>query len=151
MIKDLNLNPDIIAGTATAGIPPAAWLAELLNLPMIYVRGEKKDHGKGNRIEGLMKKGDKILLIEDLISTGQSSLSAIDAIREEGGQIDTCIAFFNYKFPDTASKYEQKKVNLYTLTSLEALVDMALELNMITQQEKQMVLEWQKDPWSWGK
>ena len=149
LIRDLNLNPQIIAGTATAGIPPAAWLAELLNLPMIYVRGEKKDHGKGHQIEGVMEKGSRVLLIEDLISTGKSSLSAVDAIRGEGGLVDTCIAFFNYGFPDTSLKYEQKKINLYTLTSLKALVDMAIELKLITQQEEQMILDWQKDPWSW--
>lgn len=151
LIRDLNLNPEVIAGTATAGIPPAAWLAELLNLPMIYVRGEKKDHGKGHQIEGVMKKRNKVLLIEDLISTGQSSLSAVDTIRAEGGIVDTCIAFFDYGFPETTSKYQSKGINLYTLTSLNALVDMAIELKMITQEEKQMILDWQKDPWTWGK
>lgn len=151
LIKDLRLDPEIIAGTATAGIPPAAWLAELLNLPMIYVRGEKKDHGKGHQIEGIMEKGSKVLLIEDLISTGQSSLAAIDAIREGEGNVNTCIAFFDYGFPGTASKYSEKKINLYTLTSLTELVNMAIELKIINEEQKEMVLTWQKDPWQWGK
>lgn len=149
LITDLELNPQIIAGTSTAGIPPAAWLAELLNLPMIYVRGGKKEHGKGRQIEGPIQKGQTVLLIEDLISTGKSSLTAVDAIREEGGKIDTCIAFFDYGFPDTAPKYAEKKVNLYTLTSLSELVDMAVKLKMITPEQKEMVLNWQKDPWNW--
>ncbi len=151
LINDLGLKPEIIAGTSTAGIPPAAWLAELLNLPMIYVRGEKKDHGKGHRIEGIMEKDSKVLLIEDLISTGQSSLAAIDAIRKEGGKVDTCIAFFDYGFPGTASKFTEKKISLYTLTSLFELVNMAVELKIINDAQKEIVLTWQKDPWQWGK
>lgn len=150
LIKDLGLEPEIIAGTSTAGIPPATWLAELLNLPMIYVRGNKKDHGKGRQIEGPMEKGQAVLLIEDLISTGQSSLSAVDAIRDEGGKIDTCIAFFDYGFPDTAPKYAEKKIDFYTLTSLSELVDMAVKLKIINESQKMMVLNWQKDPWKWG-
>src|SRR3989344_6140455 len=79
LMKEQNINPDAIAGTATAGIPPAAWLAELLNLPMIYVRSKPKEHGKGKMIEGEMKKGSNVLLVEDLISLGKSSLTAVDA------------------------------------------------------------------------
>lgn len=149
LIKDLVLEPDVIAGTSTAGIPPAAWLAELLNLPMIYVRGEKKEHGKGRQVEGLLKKGANVVLIEDLISTGKSSLSTIEAIRQEGGKINTCLAFFSYGLSDSEKAYKNKKVELYTLTSLDTLTDLAVGMRLISPKEKSVVMLWQKDPWGW--
>ncbi len=151
MIKEYGLEPEIIAGTSTAGIPPAAWLAELLSLPMIYIRGETKDHGKGKRVEGIIKRETNIILIEDLISTGQSSLGAIDAIRKEGGKIDTCLAFFNYGFKDTIQKYKKQKINLYTLTTLDDLVAVARKLGLITTNDVKLIIDWQKDPWGWTK
>lgn len=149
MIKEYGLEPEVIAGTSTAGIPPAAWLAELLNLPMIYVRGETKDHGKGKQVEGIIKKGINVILIEDLISTGKSSLGAVDAIREGGGKINTCLAFFNYGFKDTLKKYKKQKVNLYTLTTLNDLIDVARKLKLITTADEKLIIDWQKDPWGW--
>ena len=149
LMREKNLHPQIIAGTSTAGIPPAAWLAELLNLPMIYVRGNLKDHGKGKQVEGVMKKEAKVLLIEDLITTGKSSLAAIDAIRAEGGKVDTCLAFLDYGFEEAKQAYQQKKVTLHTLTSFEELVNMAVEMGLLRLSEKELVLNWQKDPWAW--
>ncbi|MBI4038072.1 orotate phosphoribosyltransferase [Candidatus Daviesbacteria bacterium] len=151
LIHELGLYPEIIAGTSTAGIPPAAWLAELLNLPMVYVRSEKKDHGQGKQVEGLLKKGSSVLLIEDLISTGQSSLQAVNAIRQEGGKINSCLAFFDYGFKDTSKKYQKQKVNLYTLTTFDCLVKMACRMEMLTPQEEVMVLKWREEPWQWTK
>lgn len=150
-IKEKGLDPDIIAGTSTAGIPPASWLAELLNLPMVYVRSEKKDHGKGKQIEGVFSKGANVLLIEDLISTGKSSLGAVDAIREDGGKIDTCLAFLNYDLKDAQKKYQEKKIGLYTLSSLETIVNVAERLRMIDKKDKQTIFDWQNDPWGWAK
>lgn len=149
-MKDHNLDPEIIAGTSTAGIPPAAWLAELLNLPMIYVRGEKKDHGKGKQVEGVMKKGARILLVEDLISTGKSSLTAVDAIRAEGGKVDTCLAFLDYGFSETAKSYKDKKVTLYTLTRIDDIIAMAQKLGLISQKEQDVIMKWREDPWGWA-
>lgn len=149
LIKELGFDPDVIAGTSTAGIPPAAWLAELLNLPMIYVRSEKKEHGKGRQVEGLLKKGVNVVLVEDLISTGKSSLSTIDAIRQEGGKVNTCLAFFSYGLSDSEKAYKNKGVELYTLTSLSVLVDMAQKMRLIAPREKSVVMLWQKDPWGW--
>lgn len=149
LMKEKMLEAEVIAGTSTAGIPPAAWLAELLELPMIYVRGNSKDHGKGKQVEGVLKTGSKVLLIEDLITTGKSSLSAIDAIRTEGGQVDTCLAFLDYGFKEARVAYQQKKVILYTLTSFEELVNMAVEMGLLKESEKEMVLEWKEDPWTW--
>lgn len=150
-MKDNDLNPDIIAGTATAGIPPAAWLSELLNLPMVYVRGEKKGHGKDRQVEGVMKKGDKVLLVEDLISTGKSSLTAIDVIRNEGGKVNTCLAFLDYGFADSRKNYQAKKVTLHALCNLDVLVSVATEMKLISEKEKEMILDWRKDPWGWPK
>lgn len=150
LVKALNIHPQIIAGTATAGIPPATWLAELLNLPMVYVRGEKKDHGKGKQVEGIMRSGDYVLLVEDLISTGKSSLTAIDTIRTEGGKIDTCVAYFDYGFKDTVQKYKDKNINLHTLTTFDIVLKVAEKMNLITSQEKTMSLDWQNGPWGWG-
>lgn len=149
LIKEKGLEPQIIAGTATAGIPPATWLAELLNLPMIYVRGEKKNYGKGNQVEGLLPKKASVLLIEDVISTGKSSLSAVDAVRKEGGKVNTCLAFFSYGLSDSEKAYKNKRVELYTLTSLSVLVDMAQKMGLIAPKEKSIILLWQKDPWGW--
>lgn len=148
-IKEIGIDPEIIAGTSTAGIPPAAWLAELLNLPMIYVRGEKKSYGKGRQIEGVLNRGKYVLLIEDLISTGKSSISAVDAIREEGGKLDTCLAFFDYGFKDSKKSYRDKKVSLYTLTSLETLVDVACRMSLLDKKDASMVFSWREDPWGW--
>lgn len=151
LLKEKGITPDIVAGTATAGIPPAAWLSELLVLPMIYVRSEKKQHGKGRQVEGVIKKGDNILLVEDLISTGKSSIAAIDAIREEGGKIDFCIAFVDYGLKEARQAYKKRKVKLLTLTNFETLVETAKEEKLIAPAQTQTVLAWNKDPWSWGK
>lgn len=151
LIKQRKLKADLIAGTSTAGIPPAAWLADLLNLPMVYVRGEKKEHGKGKQVEGVMAKGARVLLVEDLISTGKSSLSAVEAIRTEGGKIDTCIAFFNYGLSEAEQKYRNLKVNLHTLTTLDTVLAMAQKLNLISKNEADIVFDWQKDPTIWEK
>jgi len=151
LLKEKGIDPEVIAGTSTAGIAPAAFLSELLVLPMVYVRGEKKAHGKGKQVEGIMEKGSEVLLVEDLISTGKSSLAAIDAIRSEGGKCNTCVAFIDYGLKDTAKKYKDLKVDLFTLTTFEVLVEMAEKLNLIAHKEKAVVLEWNKDPWGWGK
>lgn len=149
VMREKGFKPEVIAGTSTAGIPPAAWLAELLELPMIYVRGNTKDHGKGKQVEGIMRKGARVLLIEDLITTGKSSLAAVDAIRAEGGKVDTCLAFLDYGFKEAKNAYRQKKVTLYTLTTFEELVNMAVKMGMIKEDEKAMILKWQEDPWAW--
>lgn len=150
-IKEIGIEPEVIAGTSTAGIPPAAWLAELLNLPMIYVRSEKKEHGKGRQVEGLLPKKANVLLIEDLISTGKSSIAAVDAIRAEGGKLDTCLAFFDYGLKESKKTYKSRKVSLYTLTTLETLTDVACEMSVLDKKDASMVLEWRDDPWGWEK
>lgn len=150
LIKEMGLEPQIIAGTSTAGIPPAAWLAELLNLPMIYVRTDKKDHGKVRQVEGLLPKKARVLLIEDLISTGKSSLGAVKAIRSEGGLINTCLAILTYQLKDAKVTYQRRKIDLFTLTTLEAIILMAVKMRLINDKEKRLIEVWNQDPWGWG-
>lgn len=151
VIKEHGIKAEIIAGTATAGIAPAAWIAERLSLPMIFVRKKLKEYGTGKLVEGIIQKGKNIVLIEDVISTGKSSLSAVDAIRNEGGTVDICLSFFEYGFNDTREKFKEKNIMLYTLTTLDALVDVALKKGMLKEKDKALVLSWRKDPWKWTK
>lgn len=143
------LNPEIIAGTATAGIAPAAWIADRLELPMIFVRKQAKDHGTGKLVEGIIEKEKNIVLIEDVISTGKSSLSAVDAIRNEGGTILNTVAFFEYGFGDTKKRFEEKKISLYTLTTLDTLVAVSLERGIIKKEDEEMIFAWRSNPWTW--
>ncbi len=136
---------DVIAGTATAGIPWAAFLSYELDLPMIYIRKKPKDHGTKSQIEGVMKKGQKVLLIEDLVSTGKSSLEAVDAIKKEGGVCDTVMSIFQYGFPVGTEAFESKKIELISLTNFSTLLD---QLD-IDESKKQEVLDFSKNPKEW--
>ena len=149
LIRNQVTDVKIIAGTATAGIAPAAWVADILELPMIFIRKESKGYGKNKLIEGIIKPNDNIVLIEDVISTGKSSLHAIDAIRAEGGTVNTCVAFFEYGFKDTRKAYEDRGIALYTLTNVDALVEEAVAMKIISQDDKAAVLAWRNDPWHW--
>ncbi len=142
---------DVIAGTATAGIPHAAWVADKLELPMVYVRGKAKDHGKGNRIEGVIKKGQKIAVIEDLISTGESSVETAKALKEAGAIVDYVFSIMTYKMKSADSNFSDNNLKLITLTDIEELIDTAIELGSIKEDEKEMILNWTSDPVNWGK
>jgi len=150
LMKEQNLKPDVIAGTATAGIPWAALLAEKLNLPMVYVRGEKKEHGKGKQIEGHLEPGAKVLIVEDLISTGSSSINTIKALRENGNLVTDCIAIFDYGLLKAKNNFKSSDVRLYSLTNFNALVNVAAQEKYINESDKKTVLEWNKDPDVWG-
>ncbi len=142
---------DVIAGTATAGIPHAAWIADKLNLPLVYVRGKAKDHGKGNRIEGVVKEGQKIAVIEDLISTGESAVETAKAINEAGGKAEYVFSIMTYLMKSAIENFENNNLKLIALTNIEELVNLAIEMNYIKEEEKQMILDWTKDPVGWGK
>ncbi len=133
---------DIIAGTATAGVPHATLVADRLDLPMVYIRSTNKEHGKEKQIEGGVIKYKKVVLIEDHISTGKSSLAAIDAIRSEKGLIDNCLAIFSYKLKGVSENFDKAKVNLYQLSDIDALLEVADKQKGITNLEKNKVLEW---------
>lgn len=142
---------DVIAGTATAGIPHAAWVADKLNLPMVYVRGKAKDHGKGNQIEGIIKKGQKVAVVEDLISTGESSIETAKAIKAVGGQVKYVFSIMTYGMEKAALNFKSNNLNLISLTNLQDLLSQAETLGYIDKADIKTVLEWIKDPPTWGK
>jgi orotate phosphoribosyltransferase len=144
-------NFDVIAGTATAGIPHAAWIAEKMGLPMIYVRGSSKDHGKGNQIEGILRKGQTVVIIEDLISTSSSSIDSAIAIRNTGAKVSHIFAITTYQMKKAKVNLKQNKLKLHTLTTFAETVKAAEEMNLITNSEKEVILKWTKDPPNWGK
>lgn len=151
LIKEKNVKFDVVGGIESSGIPHAAWIAEKLGLPMIYIRKKTKDHGKENLIEGRLEKGKKVLVVEDLISTGGSCISGIQAVREAGGVVNHCLAIFTYGLEDSKKSFSDIGVELLTLTNFHTLVKTATEMKYIKDQEKEKILEWAKDPKSWGR
>lgn len=149
-IKDLGV-PDILAGTSTAGIPHAAFLSVKLDIPMVYVRGKAKEHGKKSQIEGRFTKGQKALIIEDLISTGGSSLETLDALNKAGGKVKNIVAIFTYTMPISITNMKKAGIVLSTLTTFPEVVDMAVKMGKMKSADREIVLEWLKDPSAWGK
>lgn len=148
-IKEAFPEVQVIAGTATAGIPHAAWVAEILDLPMVYIRSKAKDHGKGNQIEGRIVEGQKMVVIEDLISTGGSVLEAAEAAKREGAAILGVAAIFTYELPKGKANFEKAEIPLMTLTNYSVLIETALEDRYIDEQELTLLKEWKKDPENW--
>lgn len=142
---------DVIAGVATAGIPHGTMAADLLKLPFIYVRSKPKAHGMGNQIEGVLQEGQKVVVIEDLVSTGKSSLEAVDAIRTAGGDVIGMCALFTYGFDASAKAMESANVPLHTISNYSALMEVCEEQNLITAEQKTSLEEWRKSPDTWGK
>jgi len=141
---------EVVAGIATGGIPHAAWVAQKLNLPMVYVRGKAKEHGKGNRIEGRLAAGQKVVLIEDLVSTGGSSLQAALAVREEGAEVLGVLAIFTYQFPEAARSFEEAGIPLRTLTDYGTLIGEARRRGHIGERELALLKAWRENPREWG-
>lgn len=142
---------DLIAATATAGIPHAAWIADKLNLPMVFVRGKVKDHGKGNRVEGVVTEGAKTAVIEDLISTGESSIETAEAIRQAGGKVNYIFAIITYEMEKSKENFAKNNLQLISLTTFADVLKVAQDSGQISQKENETILEWVKDPPSWGK
>jgi len=142
---------EVVAGTATAGIPHAAWLAQKLELPMIYVRGSHKEHGKGNIIEGRYQKGNRVVLIEDLLSTGGSSLKAVKALREAGVDVLGVLGIFSYDFPTLKESFKRENLNYKTLTSYNTLLSIAVELGYVNREEFEVLKKWSEDPYRFTK
>lgn len=145
-ISDNLVEVDIIAGTATAGIPHAALLSEALDLPMIYVRGSAKGHGKQNQIEGKIEKGQKVILVEDLISTGGSVIQAAEALRASGAEVVAVVAIFTYEFKKAEDALKQASLPTYILTTYSALLKVAQENGTLSSTEVDRLAEWRKDP-----
>jgi orotate phosphoribosyltransferase len=142
---------EVIAGTATAGIPHAAWVAERMNLPMIYVRDKAKGHGKQNQIEGLLSAGQKVVVIEDLISTGGSSLKAAEAIRQAGGIVLGVAAIFTYEMETAAKAFQESAVPFRTLSNFSTLAKTALAQGYIGEDDMRLLESWKADPEQFGK
>lgn len=151
VISSESIQCDVVGGTATAGIPHAAWIADRLGLPMVYIRKEAKGHGKKNQIEGAFQSGARVLVIEDLISTGGSALDAVSAARNAGGVVEDCCAIFSYQMVASQKGFGDAHVRLHTLTNFSTLVSVAAERGTLTEEEQKKVLEWNKDPQGWGK
>ena len=141
---------DVIAGVATGAIPQGALVADLLNLPFVYVRSTPKDHGLENMIEGDLRPGAKVVVVEDLVSTGKSSLKAVDTLRKNGGEVIGMVASFSYGFDVAAEAFKQADVKLITLTNYEAVLDVALKTGYIDESELPLLHDWRKDPANWG-
>ena len=151
IIKEEGLRVDTVAGVATAGIPHATSLANLVKLPLIYVRSSPKEHGLKNQVEGILKSGQAVVVVEDLISTGGSAIKAIDAVREAGGVVEHCLGIFSYGFPETKERFEKSQCQLHTLLNLDSLLQFAMKAGYITPDEKQVVDAWRQNPFEWGK
>lgn len=142
LVEKEDIKPDVIAGCATAGIPHAAWLADALDLPMVYVRSKPKAHGKGNQIEGEVKEGKKVLVIEDLISTGGSSIDAANALREAGMEVISVFAIFTYGLSKSAAAFAGENLKIKTITDFDQLIDVLVEDGELQDKDKQDLLEW---------
>jgi orotate phosphoribosyltransferase len=142
---------EVIAGTATAGIPHAAWVSELLNLPMCYVRSKAKGHGKGNQIEGKVEKGQKVVVVEDLISTGGSVITAVQALREAGCEVLGVVSIFTYGLDKGREAFAQEEIKSESLTDFANLVEVAIEKGYISKDDQESLLSWSKSPSEWSK
>jgi len=151
LLKEKGIEFDVVAGTATAGIPHAAWLAEKTGKPMVYVRSKEKEHGKENKIEGFVKKGWKAIVVEDLISTGGSSVNTVQGLRAAGVEVSDLIAIFTYNMDSSAEKFSAEKISVHALTDFQAMIETAAENGYIDEKGKDVALEWNKDPAGWGK
>lgn len=140
---------EVIAGTATAGIPQACWVAEIMNLPMVYIRTKAKDHGKENQIEGRITAGQKMVVIDDLISTGGSVLDACEAARREGANVLGVAAIFTYQLPKGIANFEEHRLKLVTLSDYTTLIQVAQEQGYIQKEHLDVLMEWKKDPQNW--
>jgi orotate phosphoribosyltransferase len=151
LMKEKGLSPDVIGGTATAAIPWAAFLAYELGLPMIYIRPEKKEHGAGKQIEGHLDSGQTVLIVEDLISTGGSSVKAAEAVREEGGcTVEDIFAIVTWEIPKSKVRFEEAGIKLTTLTDYTNIIGLAAETGAIPEDQLEKVLQFKENPAEWG-
>lgn len=150
-IKKSGVSFDVVAGTATAGIPHAAWIADKLNLPMVYIRGKAKNHGKENLMEGIIQKGQAAIVIEDLVSTGESCIASANVVRGAGGKVSSVFSIITYGMKKSADNLKAGKLNLISLTNFSDVVALAGKLGYINKKETSTILDWVKDPQGWGK
>lgn len=141
---------ELLAGVATAGIAWSAMAADQLKLPLVYVRSKPKEHGLGNQIEGYFEKGQKILVIEDLVSTGKSSLQVAEVLRQQGAEVVGMVSIFNYGFDAAVENFEKANIPLFSLTNYTTLVELALEKQFVSAAVEPVLLEWRRNPANWS-
>lgn len=150
LIKDNYPDAEVIAGTATAGIPHAAWVAQEMGLPFIYVRSKPKDHGQGKQVEGVLKEGQKVVVIDDLLSTGGSVLKAAQAVNREGGQVLGVVAAFSYQLPALDQNFAEAGLSYQTVTNYTTLITQAEQKQLINQAQLASLHQWREDPQAWS-
>ncbi len=153
MEEQINLHfadADVIAGTATAGIPHAAWVAQEMGLPMVYVRPKPKDHGQGHQVEGVLKPGQKVVVIDDLISTGGSVLNAVRAVNNTGAQVIGVVAIFTYQLQAAEQNFLANDLKYYTVTDYTTLIQEAKQNDLISADHLKSLQEWREDPMKWS-
>ncbi|MCE4048374.1 MULTISPECIES: orotate phosphoribosyltransferase [Bacillaceae] len=151
LIKENFPETEIVAGTATAGIPHAAWVSDVLDLPMAYVRSKAKEHGKGNQIEGKAEKGQKVVVVEDLISTGGSVITAVNSLREAGCEVLGVVSIFTYELPKGKELLKDANIESHSLTGYTALLHVAQQHGYIKESDVASLQAWKENPAEWGK
>lgn len=149
-IHQKSLDYDVIAGVAVGGVPHSSALAYIMEKPSVFVRKEAKEHGKGKRVEGGDVTDKRVLLVEDLVTTGGSSLSGVESLRESGAVLTDTIAIVSYDFTEATQAFQDAKLNLHTLTNFDVILEVALSENRFSQQEADTIREWFNDPHDWG-
>lgn len=150
LVKEKYPDATVIGGVATAGIPHAARVAEVLDLPMVYVRSKPKDHGAGKQIEGVLSDQDQVVLIDDLISTGGSVLGAVDAVRREGSQVAGVLSIFSYELPAADKNFAAAKTDFAPLTTYSALLDVEKASGQMSDADLDVLQDWRVDPSAWS-
>lgn len=151
IIKEKAIEFDIIAGIEAGGIPYSSVLGYAMNRPSVFIRKKIKDHGTKSRIEGGSVEGKRVLLVEDLASTGLSSLNGVEALRNEGAIVKDCLVIISYNFPDTIENFKNAKVDLHPLTDFPTLLEEVVSQGKLTGQEKEDVMDFFSEPWGWAK
>ena len=141
-IKEFFPETEVVAGTATAGIPHAAWVADVLEMPMVYVRSKAKGHGRGKQIEGKFEQGQKMVVVEDIVSTGGSSITAVEALRAAGCEVVGVVCVYTYNLPNAEQAFEEAGVKYVSLTNFDYLVEAAIETGAIEEKDIPFLQEW---------
>jgi orotate phosphoribosyltransferase len=149
LIKEKFPETEVVAGTATAGIPHAAWVSDILDLPMVYIRSKAKAHGKGKQIEGKVEKGQKVVVVEDLISTGGSVINAVESLREAGCEVLGVVAIFTYELPKGNEMLGESEITAYSLTDYTSLINVAQEKGYIEEADLASLNAWKENPEKW--
>lgn len=149
MILEQYPDAEVIAGVATAGIAHGVMAADLLKLPFVYVRAKPKEHGMGNQVEGVLLPGQKVVVVEDLISTGKSSLQVVDVLREQGAEVLGMCGLFTYGFPVADEAFERAGLPLHTISNYTALMEVAEEQQLVRPEDKEILAKWREDPANW--